>query len=94
MQIHFMLLLHAMMVNEHKHTRLFWTHPAHFQEIKNIISIKFFHHSDTTFYVTLACDDGKLTQAHKIILDTTSLFLRINRKKMLNLPQGVWYGLV
>ena len=93
MQIHFMLLLHAMMVNEHKHTRLFWTHPAHFQEIKNIISIKFFHHADT-FYVTLACDDGKLTQAHKIILDTTSSFLRINRKKMLTLPQGVWYGLV
>ena len=93
-----MLLLHAMMVNEHKHTRLFWMHPAHFQEIKNIISIKFFHHADT-FYVTLACDDGKLTQAHKIILDTTSLFLRINRKDAYLAKQDktsglVWFGLV
>ena len=70
-----MLLLHVMMVNGDKHTRLFWKHPAHFQEIKNIISISLFHHADT-FHVTLACDDGKRTQAHKIILDASCSFSR------------------
>ena len=58
MQIHLMLLLHAMMVKELKHTRLFWTHPATFQEIKNTISIYFFYHA-VTFHVNLAWDDGK-----------------------------------
>ena len=70
-----MLLLHAMMVNGLKHTILFWTHPAHFQEIKNIISILFFNHEDT-FHVTLACDDGKRRQAHKIILEASRSFSR------------------
>ena len=70
-----MLLLHVVIMNKLRHTKLFGKRLVHLWEIYFCISIKFFNYI-VSFHATLTCGENEQTQAQKIMFKASSLSLR------------------